>query len=330
MVARQALLLGVDGGQTATKALLARLDGQVLAAGRGGPSDHFHATGGEEKNRRAIHAAIRSALAAAAVPPEAVVGIALGLTGALTGGGVNAVVEKIVREIIRPEQVTVVPDFVTNLAGASGGEPGVVVIAGGGAIAYGVTADGREAISGGFGYLLGDEGSAFDIGRQAVSAAARASDGRGPPTTLEAIVRSALELTTMRDVTRVVYGAGFSRDRLSLLAPLVVDAARTGDVVARRIVTIAGEELATSAVAVIRRLYPPGEPATVYLTGGVFQAGDLILEPLRATLHEGWPEADARLPIHPPVVGALILARRASGREVDAAWLAKVAASLPA
>ena len=70
----------------------------------------------------------------------------------------------------------------TNLAGASGGDPGVVLIAGGGSIGFGVTADGREALAGGFGYLLGDEGSAFDIGLRAIAAACRAEDRRGEPT----------------------------------------------------------------------------------------------------------------------------------------------------
>lgn len=315
------LLLAIDGGQTATKALVARSDGTVLGAGRGGPSDHFHIAGGMEKNRVAIHGAIRAALAAAGVGPERVASIALGLTGAPPGGPQQEVVREIVRELLDPRAIVVVPDYITNLAGASGGEPGVVLIAGGGAISYGVTADGREAISGGFGFLLGDEGSAFDIGRRATIAAARASDGRDEPTALQAIVQDEFGLTVMKEITRIVYKDGFSRDRLSLLAPKVAGAAQAGDAVATRIMATAGEELARTALATVRKLLAPGEAASVYLTGGVFGAGEVLLGPFRAALTAGWPAATAREPRFPPAVGGLILANRELGESMDEAWL---------
>src|SRR3954467_6079778 len=158
------LILAVDGGQTSTKSLLETANGRGIAVGLGGPSDHFHITGGVEKNRAAIHGAVRSALAAAGGDPSEVAAITLGLTGVPPEGEARTVVYEIIREVVRPEQVTVVADYVTNLTGASGGKPGVVLIAGGGAIGYGVTSEGRTAIAGGYGYLLGDEGSAFKIG----------------------------------------------------------------------------------------------------------------------------------------------------------------------
>jgi N-acetylglucosamine kinase-like BadF-type ATPase len=329
-VVSHSLLLAVDGGQTATKALVARLDGTILGAGRGGPSDHFHIEGGVEKNRFAIHGAIAAALTAAGAAADRVAAIGLGLTGAPTGGEQTPVVHEIVREVLDPRQITVAPDYVTNLAGASGGEPGVVLIAGGGAIGYGVTADGREAIAGGFGYLLGDEGSAFDIGLRAIAAAARAADRRAEPTVLQAMVEQYFGISTIKQVTRVVYQAGFSRDRISLLAPKVAQAARDDDPAALRIMSAAGEELALTALGVIRQLCQPGSAVDVYLTGGVFAAGDVVHGPFRAALRSGWPAAEARDPRFPPAVGALILAARSLGRPVDATWLDAVAATLPA
>lgn len=323
------LLLAIDGGQTATKALVATVDGTVLGAGRGGPSDHFHIAGGVEKNRTAIQGAIRAALEAAGAEPERVVSIALGLTGAPTGGPATPIVHEIVRELLAPRAISVTPDYITNLAGASGGRPGVVVIAGGGAIAYGVTADGREALSGGFGYLLGDEGSAYDIGRRATIAAARASDGRDESTALLAVVEGAFGLTTMREITRVVYAAGFSRDRLSLLAPKVAAVAQAGDAVATRIMRAAGEELARTALATVRKIHAPGDPADVFLTGGVFGAGDVLLGPFRAALTAGWPGATARSPRFPPAVGGLILARRNLDMPVDGLWLDTIERTAP-
>ena len=327
-MATRSLVVAVDGGQTATKSLVATVDGEVLAAGRGGPSDHFHGAGGVEKNRRAIHGAVQSALAAAGADPVDVVAIGLGLTGAPTGGEQTPVVHHIVHEILPGAAVAVVADYVTNLAGASQGQPGVVLIAGGGSIGYGLTADGREALAGGFGYLLGDEGSAFDIGRQAIAAACRAEDRRGDPTTLRDVVLDHFGLETMRTIPRVVYREGFSRERISLLAPAVAAAAHEGDDAARRIVATAGEQLAVMALGVIRQLFEIGDAVAVYPTGGVFAAGETLLGPFHARLRDAWPSAEVRTPAFPPAVGGLILAARALGEEPDARWLAAVQTSL--
>ena len=319
--APEPLLLGVDGGQTATKALVARLDGTILAAGRGGPSDHFHGAGGVEKNRRAIHGAVGAALEAARATPEQVAAVGLGLTGAPTGGEQTPVVLQIARDVLPAATVVVVPDYVTNLAGASGGEPGVVLIAGGGAIGYGVTADGREALAGGFGYLLGDEGSAFDIGRRAIAAACRAEDRRDGPTILARAVREHFGVGATRELPRLVYRAGFPRERISLLAPAVADAARVGDAAARHVMATAGEELARTGIGVIRQLFEEGDGVAVYLTGGVFGAGNVLLDPFRAALALGWWHAEARPPRFPPAVGGLILAARALDHPTDLGWL---------
>ena len=324
---RDGLLLGIDGGQTATKSLLARLDGTVLATGTGGPFDHFHSSAGAAKNRAALQGAIHSTLTAAHARPEDVLAIGLGLTGVFSGADSTPVVMEIVRDHLPTAAITVRPDFTTNLAGASGGKPGVVVIAGGGAIAYGVTADGREGLSSGFGYLIGDEGSAFDIGRRAITSAARASDGRDPPTALEDTIRAAFNIDAIRDITRIVYGEGFSRERISQLAPVVVAAADAGDRAALRIVSHAGEELACAALAVIRQIHDPPEAPTVFVTGGLFQAGERLLAPFRSTLTRGWPQAVVGFAAHPPVVGALIEARRTAGPPVDSTWLSKVAST---
>lgn len=322
------LLVAVDGGQTATKALVARRDGAVLGSGRGGPSDHFHIEGGVEKNRVAIHGAVSSALAAAGATTDHVLAIGLGLTGAPTGGAQHPVIHGIVRELFDPPHIVITPDYVTNLAGASGGRPGVVLIAGGGAIGYGVTLDGREALAGCYGFLMGDEGSAFNIGLRAISAAARANDLRTPPTALQAVVERHFEIDTIRHIPRIVYQAGFSRERIALLAPKVAVTARAGDAAARRILTMAGEELALTGLGVIRQLFAPDDPVDVFLTGGVFDAGPILLEPFGAALQKGWPAAEPRNPRFPPAVGCLILAARTAGLTVGDVWLNAAAASL--
>jgi N-acetylglucosamine kinase-like BadF-type ATPase len=320
------VLLAIDGGQTATKALIARADGTVLGGGLGGPSDHFHIEGGVEKNRRAIVGAIDAALATTGCPPEQIVAAGLGLTGASSRA--PEMVEEMVRERISPRAITVVADYVTNLAGASGGKPGVVLIAGGGAIGYGVTAEGDEAIAGGYGFLLGDEGSAFKIGLRAIAAACRGADFRDQPTVLTDVVVEYFEVDRVRELPRIIYAAGFSRERISLLAPRVVQAADAGDAAAIEIMQDAGEELARTALGVMRQLFVPGTEVAVYMTGGVFKSGTLLLDPFRSRLHQEWPEADPREPRFPPAVGALIMAAQSAGIAVDEVWLDKVEATL--
>lgn len=323
------LILGIDVGQTSTKSLLAREDGQVVGHGEGGPADHFHARGGVTRNRAVIHEAIRSAYAVAGRAPGSLVSVALGVTGLHRDSPEIAIVKDIVREVVEPHMLNVYPDYVANLVGASRGEWGVAVIAGGGSIAYGTSRDRlREGIAGGFGYLLGDEGSAFDIGRRAVMAAARASDGRGEGTVLEAVVCAEFSLVSMPEIMRVVYDASFSRDRLSRLAPRVVDAAKGGDLVAHRILLHAARELARTSAAVVRQIAEPAERVPVYVTGGVFRAGSTILVPFERDLRSEWPAAEIRAPDFPPVVGALIQARQAAYPDNGDAWLERVSQTL--
>ncbi|MBA2520838.1 MAG: hypothetical protein H0V24_14330 [Chloroflexia bacterium] len=329
MTARS-LLVGVDGGQTATKVLVTDRSGRVLGTGRGRAFDHFRVKGGHERNRVAIDEGVRQALAAAGASAGDVAAIGLGLTGVRTGGPEAPLAEAIARALAPNAAISVVADYESNLAGATGGAPGVVVIAGGGAIGFGVTADGRQALASGYGYLLGDEGSAFDIGRRAIIAAARAGDGRDEMTALLDLVLTAYDISDIRDVPNVIYNESFSRDGISQFAPVVVAAAGRGDPVALEIVTTAGVELALTALSVIRQLHEPGAAVPVAITGGVFSAGDLVQKPFRATLEAGWPGATAFAPRYPPVVGAAIFAARAAGIEPDTSWLAAVAASLPA
>jgi len=328
-MAGKRLLLGIDGGQTSTKALLSEVDGTLIATGKGPPSDHFHIAGGIEKNRRAIHESTRDALTRAGAEPSDVVALCLGLTGAPPVGEPRGPVYQVIGELLDPEQITIHPDYVTNLTGASGGGPGVVLIAGGGAIGYGITADGREAIAGGFGYLLGDDGSAFKIGIGAIKAASHDRDKRGNPTLLTQMICDYFEIENIRDITRIVYRAGFERNRISLLAPLVAQAAEAGDAPAEQILIEAGRSLGLIALGVIRQLFESKTVVGVYLTGGVFNIGSHIIDPLTETLVEAWPEASTRTPRFPPTVGSVIVAARSIGLSIDDAFLDRIEATLP-
>jgi N-acetylglucosamine kinase-like BadF-type ATPase len=323
----RALILAIDGGQTSTKALLAERDGTILAEGRGPACDHIHGPGGVETNRRGIEGAARSALAAAGRDAPEILAVGMGLTSAAREHKATPIFESIVRGFCDAKAIWVDADYVSNLAGASGGAPGVVVIAGGGSIGYGIDAAGNEAVTAGLGYLLGDEGSAWYIGLRGIVAAVEAHDGRGEPTTLLDYVRERYGLGSVREIIRVIYADGFTRDQVSGIAPDIVRMAE-GDAVAARIVEDAGRRLAAIAIATIRRLHAPGEAVDVFPTGGVFAAGPRITGPFAREIAVAWPAATIREPRFPPVVGALLRALHALGDEVTPGLLDRIEATL--
>jgi glucosamine kinase len=125
------IVLAVDGGQTSTKAIIARRDGTILGIGRGTPCDHIHGPNGREINRRGIHGAAREALGASGRDAGEIIAVGMGLTSAGREHQAEGIFREIVRELCDPEAIWIDADFVSNLFGASGGAPGVVVIAGG-------------------------------------------------------------------------------------------------------------------------------------------------------------------------------------------------------
>lgn len=307
------IILAVDGGQTSTKAIVATSTGIILGAGTGSPCDHFHGPHGYARNRDAIHSAATTALRTANRSAGDIVAAGLGLTSAPRESDAGPQVAAIVAELCSPDVLWVDADYVSNLAGASLGKPGVVVIAGGGSIGYGTDRHGSEALAGGLGYLMGDDGSGWFIGLSAVQAAARGSDRRGMPTALLPAVLEHFGIPSIREIMRILYDASFTRDRVSRIAPIVADCAMSGDRVAMEIMTTAGARLGEIALGAIRQLDPSDETVSVYPTGGVFAAGPILTEPFQVTITTGWPTARIRQPRFPPVVGALIHAFRELG-----------------
>jgi N-acetylglucosamine kinase-like BadF-type ATPase len=209
------------------------------------------------------------------------------------------------RLLVPVSRVRVVED-VWLILPAAGLDAGIALIAGTGSNAFGVNQDGRSANVGGWGYLIGDEGSAFDVGREALRAVLRADDGFGAPTTLVEAFAQQLGITQPRDLIRVVYQSQSPRSTIATLAPLVVETARSGDAIAQQILAHAGQELGKIARAVARRLSLPTTTAVVG-TGGMFKAGDLLLDPLRVELARSGL-TDVRVLDREPAYGAVRLA----------------------
>jgi len=319
------LFLGIDGGQTATKSILADASGQVLGTGRGGPAIHLKDGATREHARRALYEAIHQVLQQAGLPDTTEITTAfLGFSGV---SGPEAPAAKtyceVVQEHFAVRSIFIDHDAHTALAGAIPSMTGVIAIAGTGSIAFAMNASGASARAGGWGYLLGDPGSAYEIGRQALAAIARAHDGAGPATTLSSLLLEALAIQDASEITQAVYRAASPKLRIASVCPTVATAAASGDTVALGIFEEAGCGLGSMACAAARKLTPP--PSLTFSgTGGVSEAGELLWRPYRGFVLTEYPQAEVVTPAFPPLVGALVLAFRMGGMEYPMEWLERI------
>jgi N-acetylglucosamine kinase-like BadF-type ATPase len=309
----QPLFLGVDGGQTHTIAVLANQEGRVLGVGRAGPCNHFAEPGGPERFRTALQQVIRAAFVEAGYPLQNLAAACFGLTGAWDHA------PEVVRALLPVGRLLAVEDTVTAQAGAFAAGPGIVVISGTGSVAYGKDEAGNISRSGGWGYLMGDEGSGYDIGQQALRVAAQAYDNRGPATSLVELIPDQFGLTTLEAVQAALYDGRLSRSDIAGLATVTTKAAIQGDTFAAAIFEAAGAALALTAIAVARRLV--WSAPIISPVGGVFKAGAIIFESFKRRLIETFPQATIHPPRYPPVLGALLLALQEGGYSPDQALL---------
>jgi N-acetylglucosamine kinase-like BadF-type ATPase len=301
------LFLGVDGGQSSTTALIGEETGRILGKGAGGPCNHAETEEGRGKLQRAVAACLEAACNQAGLDP-ATVHFEAACFG-MSGGPEDK--QKILAAMLRTARLIVTTDAVIALAGATETGQGIITIAGTGSMAFGRNAQAQTARAGGWGYLFGDEGGAFDITRQAVRAALRMEEGWGPDTDLRRRLLEAAGSADAGQLMHLFYTDRWPRSRLATLAPMVEAAARENDAVAREIVDHAAKDLAGFAAAVRAQLWKPEERVTVAYIGGVFQSV-LVRERFRDLVEAGGATRCSP-PLHGPDAGALLEAYRAAG-----------------
>ena len=263
--------LCVDGGQTKTAVMLLDESGDEVEAWHAGALTTPWRPGAMDNLRdvvRGIAEDLGGVLERASQKtPEAA---CFSLTGYLQGDQIipSLIREEMERAVPGIGRIHTIPDYVGNWAAATGGRPGVMVIGGGGSVAYGRTGSGEALRIGGWGHLLGDEGSGFWIGLQAIKAALKSRAGVSPKTSLEERVMRRFGTDDDRLVIREVYSTSFSEAEVAGLVPLVASLAQEGDEVAVGILDEAADHLADIALAVLHRL---GD-LPVYPSGGVFRA----------------------------------------------------------
>src|SRR6202521_4901153 len=192
-------VLGIDAGGTKTVCLLADAQGAVVSEGRG-PGANLHAAG-ELAVEKVLHEVMETAIGDRDISPAA---ICLGVAGVDRADEARTV-GAIMRRIARHSRVLVVNDALIALVAGAGDAPGILLNAGTGSIAYGRNATGEAARAGGWGHMIGDEGSGYWIGREALAAVMRAADGRGPETRLTAELLEHFNIDDTSRLPRIVY-----------------------------------------------------------------------------------------------------------------------------
>ncbi len=295
-----ALFIGLDAGGTKTDVLVRNESGDTISLA--GPPANLQRLGPEttartladlidEARRRFSGARVR--------------GMCAGVAGAGRATDRQALTERLRARLGEdaPSRLVIVSDARIALEGAFEGASGAIVIAGTGSMVLARDRRGACVRAGGWGLLLGDDGSGYAVGRAGLRALAAAFDG-GPETRLRQLFAEAFDLRTPEALIRRVYAEGWS---LAEAAPLVLEAAAAGDAVALAIVEEETRRLARQAGWLARRAgnLEPRFALIGGMTRDAFYRGRL-----RTALLERLPGWRSEAPLRSPVEGALLLACR--------------------
>lgn len=290
------LVAGIDAGQSSTTAVIGNRTSELIGRGRAGPADEVGA--GADSTR--LHDALLDALSQA----RSDAGLPAGARFAAIVAGISGYEGRIYGKApqLPTDRLVLLHDAPIAHAGALAGEPGVAVIAGTGSVVY-ATGGARERTYGGWGYLFGDEGSAFWLVRELLAELMRREDEGAPADDETRAICVFFTQPSIRRFARAFYAGEISRDRLAAFSAAALEFGPARVIAERG----AGALAALAGVAV-----RDGAPARVALVGGMF-ADARFRERVAHAIRVGIPAAKVVDPAYDPSVGALLLAYREAG-----------------
>lgn len=298
-------LLGIDGGATKTLAAVLDLEQRAIHLAHAGPSNEDAV--GSCAAVAALLDVAEEAIERAGIAAEQLAGAVLAVAGTDT--------DAIVRHVraVHDEWI-VVNDVVGAWAAATGAQPGIGAISGTGSNVFGVGPDGRAWRVGGWGHLLGDEGSGYWLGVESIRAALHDRDGSGPETGLSEAVVEFFGAPSVETLASLVYSKPLSKSEIAAFTVETCRLAERGDAVAIELYRRGAEQLAGQIAVVARETgLAQADSFPLGLIGSVFKAGELFAEPLAAAVRESVPGAQVAIVEMAPVGGSLELALRACG-----------------
>lgn len=303
----ESIVMGVDGGNTTSRVVLADSNGKVLGYGKSGPAS----VDGVDVDNAARHVreAVNAAWLNAGQSPQPVSASFWGMAGVVSEPDRDLIREIVLGlQISDPNFIGIDHDIRISLAGGLGNLPGIALIVGTGSSCYGRTQTGDSVRVGGWGHLLDDGGSSYFLGLEALKAVVRSADGRSGETSLTNVVLNHFYIDDVQKVMNQVYSRGVGKVGISALAPLVVAEAQRGDVVANAILSTAFEELTILVKVASEKLQFSHGEKRLTVTGGLAHSGDFFRNGLYRSIRSQVPEIQIIEPLLPPVLGAVLLA----------------------
>ncbi|MER2010520.1 MAG: BadF/BadG/BcrA/BcrD ATPase family protein [Psychrobacillus sp.] len=313
-------VLGIDGGGTKTTGIIATSKGEVVAKATVGGTN-INSTG-----KIAVQSELQKLIRELKeLAPQNFLLVKRVFAG-MAGAG-NITNQDALKAILQPlfsseVSITIDHDAITALYSGTIGKPGVVQIAGTGAITYGVNEASDRARVGGWGHLFGDQGSGYAIGRDALEAAFKARDGLIEQTVLSDLLIQHFNKEELPDIIQVIYQAENPKKLISSLTVLVMKAVERNDLMAKHIIDQNGAELGLAISALVKQLFSQGNDVIrVVLVGGLFNRYDVLKESIERTIKNEGIHVDIIFPKILPAGGAVVAALLEENIEIDEYFL---------
>ena len=299
--------VGIDGGGTKTNCVLCDESLDILYQTLSGPSNFL--TIGTDKVSDTIIELIKDCCDSASISPSEIKNITIGTTGAGRDSDAKklqtAVVEKAKSVKLELNSFNVVSDARIALEGAFSGNPGSILIAGTGSIMFGKDKDGNIHRVGGFGRLIGDEGSGLTLGRKGLNLISKYYDGRGKETRLTDKVQKQFNISDQSELIIKVYSENLS---IQDIAPLVIESANEGDELCREILDQETNELLLHIMAMKQKLNE--DKMKIVFIGGTITNDNAYSKMLREKIKKFLPDVIIHQTDYPPEIGAVIMAKQ--------------------
>lgn len=305
-------VIGVDGGGTKTALKALDLGGKVITEYTGGPSNINSMS--QDKVQNVFNDLIHGALKKGNLSFENCLAICVGTAGADREED-KAIIKNMIKNTGFSGRIIVVNDAEIALCGGIEKREGIIVISGTGSICFGMTEDGRSCRSGGWGHVIGDEGSGYDIGIRAIKAAVKSYDGRGEKTMLENMVLDKLNLRKPEDLIGYVYRSGAGKKEIAGLTRTVNEAFKKGDNVSKKILSDSAFELYLSVKAVAENMGFANKHIYLTTSGGTINNITYLYDMFKCYVNENYPNIEIIHMKNDPAYGAALIAKKEAGIE---------------
>ena len=296
------LVFGADGGGTKTIGIIS--DGGNVIAKRSVGASNPNVVGFDAAANR-LYELIVSCCGDAGCKPTDVQSLVLGIAGVGRQDIRNALSDKIVNLAGNELPLVIDTDARIAIEGAFNGGPGVVIIAGTGSIVIGKSSGGEIVVAGGWGRILGDEGSGYWLGREALKSVAQWLDGRGGSEHLAKLVAKELGLQNRDELIAAVYQ---NECDVAGVASLLIGAAEEGDTYSLEILHRGAEELTLQAELVFHRLHQDAVMPVALLGGAIERP--LYASIARSAIEKRIKNARIQPPLSSAVHGAVLMAAK--------------------